>query len=198
MVPVAKQSGGVRIATDLSKLNSQASRPAHLSPTPFQAIHSVDSKEHYFSTVDALCGYWQIELAEEDQHLRIFITPYGRYKYCRGPLGFAATGDAFCLRGDIALQGLTNCVKVVDDILLYDEDYFDRLCRIHDALSRCHRHGITLKTGKFNLAQSSVSFCGYKLSGDGIEADREKVCAIKEFTTPANLTDLRSFMGLVN
>ena len=113
-------------------------------------------------------------------------------------MGFAATGDAFCLRGDIALQGLTNCVKVVDDILLYDEDYFDHLCHIHDTLSRCRRHGITLNADKFNLAQSSVSFCGYKLSGDGIEADPEKVWAIKELSTPANLTDLRSFMGLVN
>ena len=54
--------------------------------------------------------------------LTTFITPYGRFQHCRGPMGFAATGDAFCLRGDMVLQGLQNCVKVVDDILLYDED----------------------------------------------------------------------------
>lgn len=64
-----------------------------------------------------------MELAEEDQHLTTFITPYGRFQYCRGLMGFAATGDAFCLRGDMAFQGLQNCVKVVDDILLYDEDF---------------------------------------------------------------------------
>ncbi|XP_037784643.1 uncharacterized protein LOC119580605 [Penaeus monodon] len=82
--------------------------------------------------------------------------------------GFAATGDAFCLRGDRALQGVTNCIKVVDDILLHDEDY---------------------------ISQTS-NFCGYKLSRYGIEADPEKVRAITEFPTPVNLTDLRSFMGL--
>ena len=38
LVAVPKPNGGVRITTDLSKLNSQVSRPAHPSPTPFAAI----------------------------------------------------------------------------------------------------------------------------------------------------------------
>ena len=38
-------------------------------------------------------------------------------------MGFAATGDVFCQRNDLVLQGVLQCVKVVDDILLYDEDY---------------------------------------------------------------------------
>ena len=76
LVIVAKASG-VRITVDLTKLNSQVSRPTHPSPTPFAAIRSVDSKARYFTTADAFCGYWQMELAEEDQHLTTFIMPYG-------------------------------------------------------------------------------------------------------------------------
>ncbi|XP_037804919.1 uncharacterized protein LOC119599258 [Penaeus monodon] len=140
MVVVPKVNGGVRITTDLSKLN----------------------------------------------------------RYCRGPMGFAATGNAFCLRGDRALQGVTNCIKVVDDILLHDEDYISHLQCVNEVLSRCRQHGMTLNAEKFIVAASEASFCGYKLSRYGIEADPEKVRAITEFPTPANLTDLRSFMGLVN
>ena len=198
LVAVAKPNGGVRITTDLSKLNGQVSRPAHPSPTPFAAIRSVDPKARYFTTVDALCGYWQLELAEEDQHLTTFITPYGRYRYLRGPMGFAATGDAFCLRGDAALQGVSNCVKVVDDVLLYDEDFLQHLQRINVILARCRANGITLNADKFVLAAPAVKFCGFILSANGIEADPEKVRAIADFPTPANITDLRSFMGLVN
>lgn len=113
-------------------------------------------------------------------------------------MGFSATGDAFCLRGDIALQGVMNCVKVIDDVLLYDEDYSTHLHRIQEVLTRCRNHGITLNADKFVLAAPSVSFCGYNLSGTGIEADQEKISALTDFATPANLTDLRSFMGLVN
>ena len=42
-------------------------------------------------------------------------------------MGFAATGDDFSHRGDGALQGITNCVKVVDDILTYDEELLPHL-----------------------------------------------------------------------
>lgn len=54
--------------------------------------------------------------------LTTFITPYGHYKYLWSPMSFAATGDAFCHREDQALSGNVNCIKVVDDILMYDKD----------------------------------------------------------------------------
>ena len=122
LVVVAKDKG-VRITVDLSKLSNQVSRPTHPSPTPFDAVRRVTPSSRYFTTADALCGYWQLQLAEEDQHLTTFIAPYGRFKHCRGPMGFSATGDAYCLRGDMALQGMENCAKVVDDILLFDSDF---------------------------------------------------------------------------
>ncbi|XP_068232027.1 uncharacterized protein [Palaemon carinicauda] len=192
LVIFAKNGTGVRITVDLTKLNSPVSRPAHPSPTPFTAIHSVDRKSHFFITADALYRYWQMEVAEGDRHLTTFITPYGSFIHCRGPIGFAATRDAFCLRGDKALQGVQNCVKVIDNLLLYDEDYVTHLYCIHEGLTRCRKFGITLNKDKF------VVFCGYTLSGDGISADHQKVSAIKDFPTPANLMDLRSFKGLVN
>ena len=198
LVTVPKDKGGIRITTDLSNLNFQVQRPAHPSKSPFNAIRSIDPTSRYFSTMDALCGYWQIPLAEEDRPLTTFITPFGRYRYCRSPMGFSASGDEYCRRGDLALQGLQKCVKVVDDILAYDSDYYSHLCRVNDILSRCRTHGITLNAGKFNLAKPTVSFCGYRLSGEGIIASEEKVQAIADFPKPTNITDLRSFMGLTN
>ncbi|ROT64569.1 hypothetical protein C7M84_017475 [Penaeus vannamei] len=62
-------------------------------------------------------------------------------------------------------------------------------------LSRCRAHGITLNKDKFMVAATNVSFCGYP---EGIAADPEKVAAIRDYPTPSNITDLRSFMGLVN
>ncbi|MPC72498.1 hypothetical protein E2C01_066807 [Portunus trituberculatus] len=58
LVPVPKPKGGVRITRDLSKLNSQVSWPAHPSPMPFSAIRSIKPGTKYFTTVDALHGYW--------------------------------------------------------------------------------------------------------------------------------------------
>ena len=195
LVPKTK---GVRITVDLTHLNSQVSRPTHPSPTPFDAVRSITPSAKFFTTADALHGYWQMELSEEDRHLTTFITPYGRFQHCRGPMGFSATGDAYCRRGDMALQDVPNCVKVVDDILLFDEDLPSHLQRVHQMLTKCRAYGITINKDKFTVAASQVNFCGYILSENGIAANPEKVSAIKDFPTPTNLTDLRSFMGLVN
>ncbi|XP_050705813.1 uncharacterized protein LOC126991118 [Eriocheir sinensis] len=197
LVVVAKDKG-VRITVDLTKLNSQVSRSAHPAPTPFAAVRRVNPSARYFTTADALCGYWQMELDEKDRHLTTFITPFGRFRHCRGPMSFAATGDAYCLRGDMALQGMENCVKVVNDILLFDDDLPKHVQRIRQRLIRCREHGITLNKDKFAVAEPRVRFCGYDLSATGISAGEDRVSDIRNYPTPANLTDFRSFMGLAN
>ena len=51
---------------------------------------------------------------------------------------------------------------------------------------------------KFVLMQSAVTYVGYVVDSEGVKADPRKIEAISEFLTPNNLTELRSFMGLVN
>ncbi|XP_066978786.1 uncharacterized protein [Macrobrachium rosenbergii] len=195
LVPMDK---GVHITVDYTHLNCQVARPTHPSPTPQDAIRNISSTAKYFTTADALHGYWQMELAEEDRYLTTFIIPYGRFQHCLGPMGFTAMGDAYCLRGDMALQGISNCVKVIDDILISDEDLPSHLQHINQMLTRCHKYGITLNKEKFAVAAPQVKFCGYVVSPDSISADPDKVSAIRDFPTPSNVTGIRSFIGLVN
>ena len=48
-----------------------------------------------FSKLDANSGLWQIPLADEMKLLMTFITPYGRYRFNKLPLGIssACTGN---------------------------------------------------------------------------------------------------------
>ena len=43
-----------------------------------------------------------------------------------------------------------------------------------------------------------VVFLGYVVSANGIEVDEEKVKAIREWTTPNNASEIRSFHGLAS
>ncbi|ROT83561.1 hypothetical protein C7M84_023253 [Penaeus vannamei] len=70
--------------------------------------------------------------------------------------------------------------------------------QVDQMLRRCRKNGIALNGDKFVIAAPSVSFCSYTISNKGIEADQDRVSAIRDFPTPANVTDLRSFTGLVN
>ena len=167
--------------------------------TPREAVSHVPAGAQFFSTLDKKSDYWQLPLHPDSQHLTTFMTSWGRFKFLRVPMGLVSTGYEYCRRGDIALQGLENFDKVVDDILVYSEtlEEHERHLRALLDLDRCREHGITLNAQKFCCAAAEVPFCGVTLSSAGKQVHYDKVAAIAEFPPPTNLTELRSFMGLV-
>ena len=136
-------------------------------------------------------------LGEDSQDLTTFLTPWARYKFLRAPMGLVSTGFEYCRRGDEALSDIDHVSKVVDDILVADVSFSEHVSRVRAVLERCRRYHITLRPDKFFFACAKANYCGYVVSIDGKEADPCKVKAIAEFPTPMDITDLRSFMGLV-
>ena len=198
LVVVQKPNGKVRICVDYTMLNRYVKRPLHPFKAPWEAVSNIDRKSKYFSTLDATSGYWQLRLDEESQHLTTFLTPWGRYQFLRTPMGLVSSGDEFCRRGDEAFAGMSNIEKVVDDILLHDETFEDHYNKVVELLERCRKCKISLNPQKFVFAQNEVPYVGYIVGQNGIKADPKKVQAIRHFPRPKNLTELRSFMGLVN
>ncbi|XP_009767398.2 uncharacterized mitochondrial protein AtMg00860-like [Nicotiana sylvestris] len=55
-----------------------------------------------------------------------------------------------------------------------------------------------IKREKCEFAQSKVNFLGHIISNGELRMDEAKVCAIQEWEAPIKVTELRSFLGLVN
>ena len=194
---VPKADGKVRSVVDLVHLNKFVERPTHPFPTPRDIIAQVPQTAKCFAVFDALHGYWQIPLDQESKPLTTFITEFGCYRYLRAPMGLTSSGDEFCARTDKALSGIPGVHKLVDDILVYGKDQDELMGRIKQVFTRCEEWGITLSKEKHQLG-NEVKFAGYVLNAEGTKPDPDKVAAIGKFPEPTNLTDLRSFMGLVN
>ena len=198
IVPIAKRTDEIRVCVDLTNLNKNADRAVYPMTSPREAVDNITPDARFFSKFDAKSGYWQMELDKNSQDLTTFLTPWGRYKFLRAPMGFVGTGDEYCRRGDIALAGLENTEKVVDDILCHDKSFKEHFKRVVKLLEKCQESGITLNPKKFVFAAESVDYVGYVVGRDGVKADPAKIAAIKDFPTPTNLTELRSFLGLSN
>ena len=112
-------------------------------------------------------------------------------------MGLNATGDIYCREGDIALAGISNVTKVVDDILVATSSFRENVVKVLEVLNRCRLHKITLHPRKLLFGRKSLGFVGFLLSEDGVQSDPEKIRAIAEFSPPENLTQLRSFLGMV-
>ena len=113
-------------------------------------------------------------------------------------MGYIGSSDSFCRNGDKIVENQPNCGKVVDDILVWNSDYEAHINDVFNILCRCSDLNSTMSREKFVVAAPETEYCGNIVSENGIRADPQKVKAIQEFPSPKNITDLRSFFGLVN
>ena len=194
----SKDPANIRVCVDLTQLNAHVRRGAHPTRSPEDVVTNIPSGSRFFTKLDAKNGYFQIPIAQEHQSYTTFITPWGRFKHVRAPMGLSSSNDEYNRRVDAVLSGIPRTLHVVDDILVHDSSYSAHLTHVIEVLERCDANGITLSPSKLQFASSSVDFCGYRLSPAGYTADDRKVRAIAEFPVPQHITDLRAFMGLVN
>ena len=199
VVTPKKGGAGVRLCVDLSQLNKYVRRELYQSPTPIEEVASIHASEaKWFTVFDALKGYHQCPLAEDSQLLTTFTTPYGRFAFLRAPYGVTSIAEHYNRRMDEAFEGLTGFRKVVDDVIIFSRTKDEHIRHVRKFLTRCEEKGISLNVSKLQLAQQTVKFAGFIVSGDGYRPDPELTKALSEFPTPTNLTEVRSFFGLVN
>ena len=67
-----------------------------------------------------------------------------------------------------------------------------------EALERIKRAGLKLHPGKCRFLRQEVSFLGHRISGAGIMTEPDKVAAVRDWPTPTDIHQLRSFLGLAS
>ena len=198
MVVCAKKDGSPRRTVDLQALNLHATRETHHTQSPFHQARSVPPNKKK-TVFDAWNGYHSVPLHPDDRHLTTFITPWGRYRYCVAPQSYVASGDAYTRRYDELVADITNKTKCVDDSLLWADTKKENFWRAVQWLDICGRNGIILNPPpKFTFAADTVEFAGFELSLTDVRPCRKFLQAILDFPTPVNITDIRSWFGLVN
>ena len=86
----------------------------------------------------------------------------------------------------------------MDDVLVTganDEEHTQNLDKL---FARFTKFGLTVKREKCAFMQDEVVYMGRKLSAKGIQPTQDKVDAIRQAPAPKNVTELRSWLGMVN
>ena len=142
-------------------------------------------------------GYHSVPIHPDDRHYTTFITPWGCYRYCSAPQGYIASGDGY-RRYDEITSSIPNKTKCVDDALLWSDTIEESFFQASHWLDTCGKHGITVNPEKFCFAQDEVEFAGFEITNNTVWPCKRYIRAIADFPTPQNLTDVRSWFGLVN
>ena len=187
----------MRFCVDYRKLNSITTKDAYPLPRIDDSLDTLAGSE-WFSTMDLVSGYWQVGMAPEDREKTAFSTHRGLFQFTVMPFGLCNAPGTFERLMEVAMRGLqwTSCLVYLDDIVVFSRDFDSHLCRLGQVLGRLETAGLKVKPSKCHLAQKEVAFLGHIVGADGVKTDPRKVAAVREWPTPATLTEVRSFLGL--
>lgn len=88
-------------------------------------------------------------------------------------------------------------VIYMDDILVFSENREDHLKHLRMVLSRLRDHELYVGNKKCELMRSETEFLGLIVGRDGIRIGDDRKKLIKDWHRPTTITELRSFLGLV-
>ena len=197
MVIVPKPNGQVRICVDLTKLNANVCRERHVLPSVETLLGQLGGAKH-FSKLDAISGFWQIEMDPKSSKLTTFITPYGRFKFNRLPFGITSAPEHFQRRMNQILAGMDGVVCLIDDILVYGTTQAEHDQRLMTVLRKIRDAGLTLNKDKCQFNTTSIKFLGQVVDQEGVKADPTKVQAVLELKPPTTVKELRRLLGMAN
>ena len=99
---------------------------------------------------------------------------------------------------DQVLQGVPDTKCILDDMIITcktDEEHLENLEKL---LKRLQDAGLEANKERCEFFGDRVQFCGHEVDSEGLHKTQEKIEAAVNAPRPENVSQLRSFLGLIN
>ena len=185
----------MRVCGDLKTTLNQAG-PTEVYTLPrVEELLSDLSGGCYFSKLDLSDACLQLPLSDASKELVTINTLKGLFQYNRLPFGVASAPAIFQRTMETLTRGVKENFCLHNEILATGSSVQEHLQNLDTVLDSA---GLHANRKKSFFLQSRIEYLGHTIDKDGLHPTEEKVTAIKKAPPPKNITELRSFLGLIS
>lgn len=98
---------------------------------------------------------------------------------------------------DNMLEGIQSVRVIMDDILIVAPTQIKHDKILEQVIRRGTQWNLKFNYKKCQLCKDWVKYVGHVITSHGLEADPDKVAAVREMPTPRSKEDVRRFLGFV-
>ena len=198
IVPVVKRNGSVHVCGDF-KVSVNPVLLAEQYPLPrIEDIFANLAGGKHFSTLDLRQAYHQMEVTEASKKFLTINTHKGLFQYNRLVFGITSCPAIWQRAIDQVLQGIPGVQCILDDMIVSGKTDEEHLENLESVLKRLQDAGLKANKERCEFFRDRVQFCGHEIDREGHHKTQEKIEAVVSAPRPENVSQLRSFLGLVN
>ena len=160
-----KKDGSTCFCVDYRKLNHLIRKDAYPLPRVDMTLDTLAGSQ-WFSTMDLLSRYWQVEIAESDRPKTAFTTTEGLFEFKVMTFGLCNAPATYQRLMDLVLAGLqwAQCLVYIDDVVVVGRTFDEHLQNLKAVFERLRQAVLKLKPSKCVFFQRSVQYLGYIVS----------------------------------
>ena len=191
------QNNKCRFCVDFRQLNSVIIGDAY-PMLRSDYVFSTLAGKRFFSLLDAVKGYHQVEIEEKERERTAFISHKGLYQYKRLPFGLKNAPAQFQPLMDQVIRGLRwqAALVYIDDLLIYSNNWTDHICHLRTMIEAARSAAIVFSLEKCSFAFTDVKLLGHRLSRYSLHTLSEKVTSITSLAPPKTMGELHRLLEM--
>jgi hypothetical protein len=197
---VPKKDSSLRLCQDYRKLNEISIKDKTPLPLISEVIDQLKDAK-YFNKLDIIWGYNNVRIREGDEWKAAFLTNRGLFEPTVMFFGMSNSPATFSRMMTTIFREMLqegSLVNYMDDFAIPGETKQQlQECTIK-FLKIADRHNLYFKQSKCDFDATEISLLGTVIGNGKATMEKEKVEAVRNWTTPTTIKDVEKFLGFAN